>query len=151
MPYVERTHLGLHREPRRAILGASYTSILALQVLLHRPATFTDFILGSPSVPFDPEILEPLTQMERRAETGAFIVSGALEREEQEPPAGRNTSFIANVHRDIPRAAHDLARVLRGRAITVDGPHELEGEDHTTMKLGLISRGLTWLARRALT
>ena len=119
-------------------------------MLLHRPAAFTDFILGSPSVPFDPAILEKLEKMERQPRKAAFIISGALEREEQEPPAGCNTSFIANVHRDIPRAAHDLAGVLREKALTVDGPHELDGEDHTTMKFGLISRGLMWLARRAM-
>ena len=33
----------------------------------------------------------------------------------------------------------------------VDGAHEFVGEDHTSMKLALISRGLQWLVRRACT
>ena len=48
--------------PRRALLGASYTASLALQVLLRDPGAVDDYILGSPSVPFDPEILRWLQE-----------------------------------------------------------------------------------------
>ncbi|CAE8667410.1 unnamed protein product, partial [Polarella glacialis] len=60
VPFVEQHLLGLSRDRtvRRCLLGASYSAVMALQVLLLRPTVFRHFVLGSPSVCFDPKILE---------------------------------------------------------------------------------------------
>ncbi|CAE7682445.1 unnamed protein product [Symbiodinium sp. CCMP2592] len=58
LPHVEKKLLGLSHRPRRCLLGASYSAVVALQTLLLRPGAFTSLVLGSPSVSFDPEILE---------------------------------------------------------------------------------------------
>lgn len=63
IPHVEGTLLGLHERPRRAILGASYSAVMALQIMLRHPQAFDDFVLGSPSVCFDPEILTLLQKI----------------------------------------------------------------------------------------
>ena len=126
-PHVETELLGLTGDarPRRALLGASYSSTLALQVLLASPAAVDAYILGSPSVPFDPVILEWLREAPPPAHRapGAFIAYGAVEREEPPPPpssAGeqpRYTCLPANVHHRIPDASHELAAVLRVRGV----------------------------------
>lgn len=153
-PHVEVELLGLGRDarPRRALLGASYSSTLALQVLLASPEAVDAYILGSPSVPFDPIILEWLREAPASAHRApaAFIAYGALEREEPpSPPSSpdappRYTRLPANVHYRIPDGSHELAAVLRERGVASEVV-ELAGEDHTTMKLPLVSRGLSWL------
>ena len=155
-PFAE-AHLGISDGDgvSRALLGASYTSVLALQVLLASPAATDAFILGSPSVPFDPVILDtlraaPAPQSPSKAPS-AFIAYGELERESPPPPPSsdgepaRLTSRLANVHYGIPDAAHELARVLGDGGISCDGPHAIQGEDHTSLKLALVSRGVAWL------
>ena len=146
------------RRPRRALLGASYSASVALQLLLRSPTAIDDFILGSPSIPFDPELLEWLTEARvplaaaADARAGAFIAYGALEREDgpAQPSAGSgNTCRVANVHRGIPDASHALAELLQDRGLEVDGAHEVAGEDHTSLKLTLVSRGIGWCVSRA--
>lgn len=194
-PHIETELLGLGGRPQvRAALGASYTAVLALQVLLHAPSALDAYVLGSPSVPFDPEILDwlraakpdpprPVGGSIASAATasaatasaadsadvsaadadavrsaaaappaGAFIAYGALEREEPPPAAeasGRKavplTRNAANVHRGIPDYSHALASLLRERGLEVDGAHEIEREDHTSLKLTLVSQGVSWL------
>ena len=161
-PHVEQQLLGLTAPPqRRALLGSSYTAVLALQVLLHAPTAVDAYILGSPSVPFDPEIMEwlrkapppcraPSAESASAPATGAFIAVGALEREDAPPAdaaAGALTSVPANVNRGIPDMAHELAALLRERGLEVDGCHEVEREDHTSLKLTLVSQGVSWLLR----
>ncbi len=186
-PHAERELLALKRPVKcRALLGSSYSGTLALLSYVHRPTGFDAYILGSPSVPFDPEILDLLkdasphpllkeaTPGREAAATGAapsspaassrapsfFIAVGANEREPGEPdepgwgvrpcaPGARLTSRVCNVHRHIPDAAHSLARLLRSLGLEVEGVHEVAGEDHTSLKLPLVSRGLLWLARVA--
>lgn len=155
-PHVEAELLGLGGDarPRRALLGASYSSTLALQVLLASPASVDAYILGSPSVPFDPIILEWLREAPPppHGAPAAFIAYGALEREEPPPPPSsadeppRYTLLPANVHYRIPDGSHELAAVLHERGVASEVVVvELAGEDHTTMKLPLVSRGLSWL------
>jgi hypothetical protein len=186
-------------------------------VLLRAPHHVLDaYVLGSPSVPFDPELLEWLTTpntalidasgavrpvqhgahhaqhdasgavqpaqqgahhaqhdasgavrpagvfsrhqqssaaisshsgaVERPA--GVFVAYGEREREPPPPPdapATQWTSLRANVHRGIPEASHQLAAVLRARGLVVEGAVEIAGEDHTSLKLSLVSRGIGWL------
>ena len=153
---------------RRALLGSSYSAVLALQVLLCAPASVDAFILGSPSVPFDPEILEwlrwldvpwsrwPNTASEPTDQPGVFVAYGALEREPpppsdqpQRPEPGFGFSHDRrNVHRHIPDQCEVLAAKLRELGVAVDGAHSIVGEDHTSLKLSLVSRGLSWLVER---
>jgi len=169
-------------------------------VLLRAPHHVLDaYVLGSPSVPFDPELLEWLTTPNTALTTpntalidasgavrpvqhgahhaqhdasgavrpaqhgahhaqhdasgavrpaGVFVAYGEREREPPPPPdapATQWTSLRANVHRGIPEASHQLAAVLRARGLVVEGAVEIAGEDHTSLKLSLVSRGIGWL------
>jgi hypothetical protein len=154
-PHVEAfLELGTPRPAHRALLGASYSAVLALQTLYHAPGAVDSYILGSPSVPFDPIILEWLGDTSHTLgatahhRTAAFIAFGAQEREET-PPDGKLTQRLQNVHHGIPDGASRLADILRGRGLAVDGPAEIDGEDHTSLKLSLVSRGISWLLIRA--
>uniref|UniRef100_A0A7S0IYB2 Uncharacterized protein n=1 Tax=Calcidiscus leptoporus TaxID=127549 RepID=A0A7S0IYB2_9EUKA len=163
VPFVEHKLLALATPPAvRALLGASYSAVLALQTLCGEVGSFDTLLLGSPSVPFSPEILrmlreqaptlalagstgegdrEPPAAMPRRRPAAVYIAYGALEHE---PPP----RHVANVHAGIPAGSHELASLMRERGIEVEGPHEFEGEDHGTMKFPFVSRSLMWLARR---
>ena len=151
-------------------------------MLLRAPHHVLDaYVLGSPSVPFDPELLEWLTAPNTALTTpntalidasgavrpaqhgahhaqhdaagavrpaGVFVAYGEREREPPPPPdapATQWTSLRANVHRGIPEASHQLAAVLRARGLVVEGAVEIAGEDHTSLKLSLVSRGIGWL------
>jgi len=156
--YVEQQLLGLQATPRRVMLGASYSAVMALQGALHHPDVLDDLVLGSPSIPFDPQFMQTLGMLQlptdaagQKKNMGAFIAVGAEEREpEPEPGDTRLCSRAANVHRGIPDSAHELAALLRSLGVQVDGAHEIEGEDHTSLKLSLVSRGMKWAARRAM-
>jgi hypothetical protein len=107
-------------------------------------------------VPFDPELLEWLTTPNTALidasgavrPAGVYIAYGEREREPPPPPdepATQLTSLRANVHRGIPEASHQLAAALRARGLIVEGAVEIAGEDHTSLKLSLVSRGIGWL------
>lgn len=149
MPYVESNLLGLRPDAcvrsRRCLLGASYSAVIALQVLLARPLAFQNFTLGSPSVCFDPQLLNDLRDSEnvgiaQAAHARVAIFLGSRERE--------GTALPGNVHDRMAEGCEQLRVVLAKRGVPVDGVHELPGEDHSTMKMGLVSRGLTWFAQR---
>jgi hypothetical protein len=126
-------------------------------VLLRAPHHVLDaYVLGSASVPFDPELLEWLTTPNTALidasgavrPAGVYIAYGEREREPPPPPdepATQLTSLRANVHRGIPEASHQLAAALRARGLIVEGAVEIAGEDHTSLKLSLVSRGIGWL------
>ena len=144
-----------------------------MQVLLRAPHHVLDaYVLGSASVPFDPEILEwlaapntalidpeilewlavPNTALIDASgavrPAGVYVAYGEREREPPPPPdapATQLTSLRANVHRGIPVTSHQLAAVLRARGLVVEGAVEIAGEDHTSLKLSLVSRGIGWL------
>lgn len=85
VPLVEGESLGISssagQRPRRCLLGASYSAVLALQVLLAAENAFDDFILGSPSIPFDPELLDDVRSAAKfTADVGTIVISGAKER-----------------------------------------------------------------------
>ena len=126
-------------------------------MLLRAPHHVLDaYVLGSASVPFDPELLEWLTTPNTALidasgavrPAGVYIAYGEREREPPPPPdepATQLTSLRANVHRGIPEASHQLAAALRARGLIVEGAVEIAGEDHTSLKLSLVSRGIGWL------
>ena len=145
IPHVEGNLLGLSTPPRRAILGASYSAVAALQAMLRHPSAFVDFVLGSPSVVFDPEVIDDVNggsyaKTAQEAGAGVLILLGEKEREGRALPG--------NVHDDLPTGARKLADALRVRGLEVHGVHDITGEDHSTVKLSLVSRGLTWVTER---
>lgn len=93
---------------------------------------------GSPSVCFDPEILESLNTLPASLPNKALIILGALE--------ARGVRLPGNVHNELTSMTYVLAERLRARGMFVDGVHEITEEDHTSVKLSLISRGLSWIA-----
>jgi hypothetical protein len=44
-------------------VGASFSAVAALQVMIRHPGVFSDFVMGSPSVVFDPEVLDDLVEV----------------------------------------------------------------------------------------
>ncbi|CAE7386022.1 unnamed protein product, partial [Symbiodinium microadriaticum] len=122
LPHVEKNLLGLSQTPRRCLLGASYSAVVALQTMLLRPGAFTSLVLGSPSVSFDPEILEDVA-------AGAYV-STALQADvmvqillgEWE---GKGLELPGNVSDDLPEGVHRLAAALRERGLSVDGVHNV--------------------------
>lgn len=155
VPFVEGNLLGLRPDgvaagdggavagQQRCLLGASYSAVAALQVLLARPTAFQNLVFGSPSVCFDPGILQEVHDgdaagVAASAGARAFVCLGEREKEGKTLPG--------NVHDRMAEGAAELVSALRRRGVQVDGVHELPGEDHSTMKLGLVSRGLTWFA-----
>lgn len=147
-PFVEGRLLGLRPtsgcQIRRCLLGASYSACVALQSLLVNPTTFQHYVLGSPSVCFDPDILEEVRQSETLAVAAkrgvrVSIYAGSRERE--------GTRLPGNVHNQMSQGVEQLCRALQKKGVGVDGVHELPGEDHSTSKMPMISRGLTAFAR----
>lgn len=57
--------------------------------------------------------------------------------------------MAGNVHSSLPAGARDLVHALRGIGVEAEGPLDVPGEDHSTVKLSVVSRGMTWVAERA--
>jgi len=147
-PFVESELLGFNADAgvQRALIGASYSAVVALQCLLADPEHFQHIVMGSPSVCFDMHILDEVRKSKAMAIAAASgvkvdIFLGARECEGSARPG--------KVHNFMENGARQLAEELRRRGVKVDGVNVLPGEDHTTMKLPLISRGLTAIARIA--
>ena len=152
IPHVEGNLLGLSTPPRRAILGASYSAVAALQAMLRHPSAFVDFILGSPSVFWDPEVFNDINggsfaKAAQEAGAGALILLGEKERMGEAWPG--NVVFGDRRIPTLPAGAEMLASALRTRGLEVDGVHDVKDEDHSTVKLSLVSRGLAWVAERS--
>lgn len=82
------------RRVRRAVMGASFSAVAALQMMIRHPGVFADFVMGSPSVVFDPEVLDDLVsakgkvkrgmdgeEEEEEGETGVLVLLGDKEHE----------------------------------------------------------------------
>lgn len=146
IPRFEEEHLGIRGRPRRGILGASYSAVVALNMMINYPELFDDYVLGSPSVCFDPEIVSLMDNtfyyQRPRIEIGVKLVLGEKER--------LGTKLPGNVHDHMSEDTHYLGTRLRDHGIYVSGPLEIKGEDHTTIKFPLISLGMTFFAERAM-
>lgn len=150
VPYVESELLGLtikESPPRRALIGASYSGAFALQALIRRPKVFTDFILGSPSVCFDPEVLHDVEAGDWAGPAvqqgvGVIIILGKKER--------KGKAVLGNVHDEMTPGCRVLADKLRDRGLSVEGIHEVPLEDHGTVKMPLVSQGMTWWTDRVM-
>lgn len=147
--------------------GASFSAVAALQVMIRRPGTFADFVMGSPSVVFDPEVLDDLVGAGgvTGGVTGSIARGGKANEGESEGEGEGDEAVGAlvligekehlglrvagNVHASLPDGARDLVHALRGVGVEAEGPTDVPGEDHSTVKLSLVSRGMTWVAERA--
>lgn len=150
IPFVESKLLDLPpgaSPPRRALLGASYSGSLQLQAMMRRPTMFTDFIMGSPSVCFDPEIFNDIQVGDWAGPAvekgvGAIIILGRKER--------KGKAVLGNVHDEMTPGCKVLADKLRERGLLVEGINEVPAEDHGTVKMPLVSQGMTWLTDRVM-
>ena len=126
---------------RRAILGCSLSALVGLRALFDggpRGAVFGRFILGSPSLPLCPEVVELERRPEwargaRRVGARVFFAAGELEGN---PRSGGNS---------IPKAAQRMADALKKRGVAASDVQMIKGEEHGTAKPSIVSRGLSWL------
>ena len=135
----------------------SYSAVMALQMLMARPQKWSELILGSPSVCFNPAFLEDIASCEalRAAAASAalsaatpggirpaaFILVGDLERQ--------GKVRVGNVHDEMVAGCEQLATTLRGLGMEVKGVEAAPRTDHTSCKLPLVVRGLEWFVARA--
>lgn len=125
---------------RRIYVGHSYGALLGLQALLERPNTFSQYILGSPSLWFNRD--EPFGALQRYAQTHDDLVgkvrlyAGSLEQPTRARPDQHNMVALMN------RYAAEL-RAHRWRGLDVKAT-VLDGEDHATVFPRLVTQGLMW-------
>lgn len=127
---------------RRAILGHSYGALLAIQVLFERPALFSHYILGSPSLWFDQGVMfsreAAYAKTHRDLDARVFQYVGAFESTGPRPRY--------NDTNDLVRDARRLDRTLHGRrypSLRME-THVLADEDHLTVAPRGATLGLLW-------
>ena len=118
-------------------------AVSALQLLLAYPATFQHFVLASPSVCFDPEILEDVSagawaEADVRSGIRVLVLLGERERGK----ASGNLS--GNVHTRMGVYTDELVKTLKQVGVQVAGAFDIPQEDHSSVKFSVISRGLGW-------
>ena len=159
IPFVEARVLGFvpGRSPpvRRALLGHGFSALAAVRAMIHRPGVFDDYVLGSPPAVLDVEVLDHLGGA--RAAAGG-VKNGESSRARMDPPGAlvmvgererSGRTAVGKLHPALPAGVRDLAQCLRGTGVQVVGPCDVPGEDHHTVGLSVVSRGLTWVANRA--
>lgn len=165
---------GITRE-RRALLGCSLSSLLALRTVLRpsRPSAvsggdvFGCVVLGSPSLPLCQGMLDEAAKVAAAAAASKDAQGAATtachaarvlfvvgEREatcSNEAPEVHELrqrlklAPTAQVGNGIPAAAREMARCLREAGHVVDDPVVVGGESHGSLKPSLISRAFGWL------
>ena len=125
---------------QRAVMGCSLSSLAALRTLLRssgtQPCTFDVLVLGSPSLPLCPALLDAARDASEGGQTKQpakimFITGEA----EADPVLGNG----------IPAAAKTMAGLLTTLGHLVSTV-EVAGEDHGSLKPSLVSRGLGFAA-----
>ena len=125
---------------QRAVMGCSLSSLAALRTLLRssgtQPRTFDVLVLGSPSLPLCPALLDEARDASKGGQTKQpakimFITGEA----EADPVLGNG----------IPAAAKTMAGLLTTLGHLVSTV-EVAGEDHGSLKPSLVSRGLGFAA-----
>ena len=117
-----------HSSRRAALLDEAFLRRrIALQVLLHAPDAIDAFILGSPSTPFDPELVEWMRGAAASGRASHGDVHRLRRGQDREPlpaaheaqqPTSSSSRAIIVTHRGIPDASHALAALLAPRAVT---------------------------------
>jgi predicted alpha/beta superfamily hydrolase len=134
---------------RAVFVGHSYGSLLGIQMLLDRPATFAHYILGSPSLWFDGGILFDREQAyaARYKDMAASVYFGIGSTETLAPGRQRNRS---EDHADMLADLRDFDGALKAhryRGLTT----RLEvfpGEDHASVFPFLLTHGLRQYLRK---
>jgi hypothetical protein len=125
---------------QRAVMGCSLSSLAALRTLLRssgtQPRTFDVLVLGSPSLPLCPALLDEARDASKGGQTKQpakiMFVTGEAEAD---PILGNG----------IPAAAKTMAGLLTTLGHQVSTV-EVAGEDHGSLKPSLVSRGLGFAA-----
>lgn len=139
VPYSEATVLGMAEvQPRqRALLGCSLSSLLALRTMLRPEQIFGQFICGSPSLHFVPQLVnDARAACREKASSPSHLLMVVGGFEERPLSEGGN---------EIPQASREMADVLRKGGHRVDPMLVLAGESHDSLKPALISRACGWL------
>ena len=122
------------------IVGCSLSSLAALRTLLRssgtQPRTFDVLVLGSPSLPLCPALLDAARDASEGGQTKQpakiMIITGEAEAD---PVLGNG----------IPAAAKTMAGLLTTLGHLVSTV-EVAGEDHGSLKPSLVSRGIGFAA-----
>ena len=125
---------------QRAVMGCSLSSLAALRTLLRssgtQPCTFDVLVLGSPSLPLCPALLDAARDASEGGQTKQpakiMIITGEAEAD---PVLGNG----------IPAAAKTMAGLLSTLGHLVSTV-EVAGEDHGSLKPSLVSRGIGFAA-----
>ncbi|MBO9687562.1 MAG: alpha/beta hydrolase [Mitsuaria chitosanitabida] len=127
---------------RRVILGHSYGALFASQVLFSRPALFSHYILGSPSLWFDEQEMfkREAAYAQRHQDLAAHVFQyiGAYEAVAPGPRFNKENDLVADALR-----FQAALRKRRYRSLRVDS-HVLAGEDHLTVAPAGATLGLLW-------
>lgn len=140
---------------RQAIFGHSFGGLLVLHALLNRPAAFTTYLASSPSIWWqDESVLAPLTDLARSAQSIPARVQITVGGLEDDPPAGKRSpetlALLAKRKMIAParRASTQLRELPGGHANVVF--HVLAGEDHGTVWLPALARGMQYFVEQPL-
>lgn len=153
MPAVER-RIPVDRA-QQILFGHSLAGFFVLCTLLQRPDLFMTFIASSPSIWWNRSLLVEGARESVFADVKPEVVIAVGEYEERLAPwqlAGSASENIAarRARRAMVTNARDLATRLSAAGATVDY-QEFAGEDHASVPLLTINRGLRYaFARNAL-
>jgi predicted alpha/beta superfamily hydrolase len=130
-PMIERRY---PVDPHQSILaGHSLGASFASHVLLHDPGAFDDYLLCSPSIWTEPQLLDKASTFHAASPLKVFIGAGTKEDED----------FVEG--HMLPNA-HELVARLRNHASAVDvSLVEFEGKNHGTSLSDCISQGIRTL------
>ena len=134
---------------RKAFVGHSYGSLLGLELLLSRPATFEHYILGSPSLWFDRGVMFAREQDYARArrDLPASVYFGIGGRETLAPSSRRSR---LEEEADMVADLHEFDAALRSRRYPGlrTRVEVFDGEDHASVFPVVFTRGLrAWLGQ----
>jgi predicted alpha/beta superfamily hydrolase len=134
-------------EPRRFLVGHSYGGLLGMHILLTEPASFAGYLIGSPSLWYDGQVMDAIEQRYAAANTdlaaSVFIYVGDYEdMKPGDPRFAKRHNMVA----DARRMAHRLAS-RRYPSLQLE-LRVLNDEDHLSVAPRGFTRGLIHLFGR---
>lgn len=138
IPFV---HANYRVEPNdSAIAGYSFGGLFSLYTLLHAPGTFRRYLIGSPSIWWDPKAIFKYEADYARDHSDlparVFLSAGSLEESMPQPFRGQPAAFVSNVQ---SMATTLQERDYQGLDLKT---HVFEGETHVSGAPAAMSRGL---------
>jgi predicted alpha/beta superfamily hydrolase len=134
---------------RAVFVGHSYGSLLGLQIMLDRPATFAHYILGSPSLWFDDGVMfdREIAYAASHKDLPASVYFGIGATEKLAPGKQRSR---AEDHVDMLADLRDFDQALRAhRYPGLKARLEVfDGEDHASVFPFLLTHGLRTYLRK---